>query len=260
MKMLLKTFDDIAQVDDALFSAWMERVDPRTLCIALHGASETLRERIMNHLSRFAKKLLEEEMSLIPRLSHDVIAQAQQELLELALCINDGEEAVPRQQERTSRGGTTDRGQIDLESLEALAETLFRLAQKAQKHGLLALEEDLDRIDDSILRDGLEYAIAGVDSDFVKDVIHTRLTYLEEEYRRWRRRKVAQVRERLRRSIRKRAEKVDKEVLRGEMIVEALLSIREGENPLLLRERLRAFLPKSWQRNSPRQTDGNRRR
>jgi hypothetical protein len=249
--MLLKTFDDIAELDDSLFAVWMERVDPKTLCIALHGASEALRERIVGGLSRFAKKLLDQEMSLIARLSHDVIAQAQQDLLELALSINEGEEITPRRQERGRNRSVGEPVKIDLTSQDRLIDTLVRLAEKAQKHGLLALEEDLESIEDPLFRDGLEYVIAGVDSDFVKDVIQTRLTYLEEEHRRWARRKSARVREELNRSIREQKAKMRNEVLRGEMIVEALLSIREGENPLLLRERLQAFSPEFWRRRAP---------
>lgn len=248
--MLLRTFDDIAQLDDAVFAAWMERVDPRSLCIALHGASEALRERIVGGLSRFAKKLLDQEMSLIPRLSHDVIAKAQEELLELAVSVNEGEEMTAPLQDRAAAFPVGEPVAVDLSSQDSLIDTLVRLAEKSQKHGLLALEEDLEHIEDPILRDGLEYVIAGVDSEFVKDVIQTRLTYLEEEHIRWTRRKSAQVREELNRSIREHETKVKEEALRGEMIAEALFSIREGENPLLLRERLRAFSPDLWRQRT----------
>ena len=248
--MLLKTFDDIAQLDDAVFAAWIERIDPKTLCIALHGTSEALRERVMGSLSRFARKILDQEMNLIPRLSFDVIGQAQQELLELALSVNEGDEVSPRRQDRAGRPCVSESVEIDLTTQDGLIHTLVRLAEKSQKYGLLALEENLENIDDPILRDGLEYVIAVVDSEFVKDVLHTRLTYLEQEHRRWARRKSARVREELNRSIREHGAKVENEVLRGEMIVEALLSIREGENPLLLRERLRAFSPEFWRRTA----------
>ena len=255
--MMLKTFNDIAELDDHAFGAWMERVDPRTLCIALHGSSDALRERIMGGLSRFAKRLLEQEMSLIPRLTPELITQSQEELLELALSVNDGEEIAPYRKEIGRGRAVNDPIEVETQDKEQLIDTLIRLAEKSQKHGLLALEEDLGQVDDPILRDGLEYIVAGVDAEFVKDVLQTRLTYLEDEYRRWAREKKEQARQELTQSLRKRESEVKESILRGEIILEALLSLRDGENPLLLKERLRAFLPNMWrQRRNPTNTSG----
>ena len=256
-EMMLKTFNDIAELDDRVFAAWMERVDPRTLCTALHDSSDALRDRIMGGLSRFAKKLLDQEMSLIPRLTPELIGQSQQELLELALCVNDGEEILSRPKTSEGRYAVSDPVRIETEEKDRLVDTLIRLAEKSQKYGLLALEEDLQEIEDSLLKDGLEYVVAGVDPEFVKDVLHTRLTYLEDEYRRWAREMKEQARLELSRRLRERESAVKDEILRGEIVVEALLSLREGENPILLRERLRAFLPHLWKRSDHNRSDSS---
>lgn len=54
-----------------------------------------------------------------------------------------------------------------------LVETLVRLAQKARREGLLALEEDAQKLEDPFMRRGLQLVVDGADPEMVESVLVT---------------------------------------------------------------------------------------
>lgn len=63
-----------------------------------------------------------------------------------------------------------------------LRELFFQLAQKARREGLLALEDDLQEIDDSFLREGLQKVIDGMDPEHIRDVMETEIDALAQRH------------------------------------------------------------------------------
>lgn len=59
---------------------------------------------------------------------------------------------------------------------------LVSFAQFARKEGLLALDRQLDSVDDSFLRRGMQQVVDGVDPDLVKELLEVELDYLERRH------------------------------------------------------------------------------
>ena len=61
------------------------------------------------------------------------------------------------------------------EDVTSLSRLFVRLAQKARREGLLALEDELEEIDDPFLRNGLQMVIDGFEPDSIRDIMETEI-------------------------------------------------------------------------------------
>ncbi len=59
---------------------------------------------------------------------------------------------------------------------------LVEFAEKARREGLLALEQDVMEIDDVFLQKGVQLVVDGTDPDLVRNILETKLTFLEERH------------------------------------------------------------------------------
>lgn len=59
---------------------------------------------------------------------------------------------------------------------------IVKCAQKARVNGLLALEEDLETLDDDFMRNGMMMVVDSVDPEKVKQQLQARLDYMEERH------------------------------------------------------------------------------
>ncbi|MCX7856648.1 MAG: flagellar motor protein [Deltaproteobacteria bacterium] len=66
---------------------------------------------------------------------------------------------------------------------QELIETIFNLAQKTRKTGLLSLESDLERIRDPFLKKALQLAIDGFDTNKIREILDIEISYIEERHR-----------------------------------------------------------------------------
>lgn len=178
-------------------------------------------------------------------------------------------------------------------SADGTLDTLIRLAEKARRDGLLALEDDLSEIDDGFLKKGIQMVVDGTDHSMVRDALETDLTYLESRHARCR--SVFETAAALAPAFgmigtliglikmlgtlddpstvgpgmatallttlygalmsylvftpiaKKLALNSKKEVLIREMMLEGILSILSGQNPRLIQEKLKSFLPPEQQ-------------
>ena len=55
----------------------------------------------------------------------------------------------------------------------ALAESFASLAQRARREGLLALEDDLEELEDPFMRNGLQMVIDGFEPESIRDIMET---------------------------------------------------------------------------------------
>lgn len=60
--------------------------------------------------------------------------------------------------------------------------TLVSFSEKARREGLLALEDDLDDLDDEFLRKGIQLVVDGTDPELVRRIMETELDYLMERH------------------------------------------------------------------------------
>lgn len=81
---LMFTFDDLVTVPAATIREIVSGVDKRQLAMALRGASEELRAQIFKSMSSRAVEMLKEDMDVLGPVRSREVAQAQQEILNLA--------------------------------------------------------------------------------------------------------------------------------------------------------------------------------
>ncbi|GBD45793.1 Flagellar motor switch protein FliG [bacterium HR41] len=74
---LLFVFEDIVKLDDRSIQLVLKEVDQSDLPLALRGASDDVKEKIMSNLSQRAQELLREEMELQPPQRRSAVEEAQ---------------------------------------------------------------------------------------------------------------------------------------------------------------------------------------
>ncbi len=60
--------------------------------------------------------------------------------------------------------------------------TLSQISEQARRQGLLALEETINSLEDETLKTGLQFAVDGMDSASLRNLMETDLIYLEERH------------------------------------------------------------------------------
>jgi len=81
---LMFTFDDLVTVPPATIREIVSGVDKRQLALALRGTSDELRAQIFKSMSSRAVEMLKEDMEVLGPVRSREVAQAQQEILNLA--------------------------------------------------------------------------------------------------------------------------------------------------------------------------------
>ncbi len=173
--------------------------------------------------------------------------------------------------------------------LVSLVQTLVSFAEKARREGLLALEEDVSKLDDEFLKKGIQLVVDGTDPELVKSILDTEIGLLESRHADNKAlfdtlgemapafgmlgtligliqmlknldnpdalgpgMAVALITTFYGSFIanvfaipisKKLAARTAQEVLARELIVEGVLSIQAGENPRIVEEKLKVFLP-----------------
>ncbi|WP_324717729.1 MotA/TolQ/ExbB proton channel family protein [Carboxydochorda subterranea] len=172
---------------------------------------------------------------------------------------------------------------------DELIRLIVRLAEKARREGLLAMEEEAETIRDPFLRRGIQLVVDGTDPELVRNIMDIELTFIEERHRQGQAlfeslavyapafgmigtlvglirmlgklHDPATVGPAMSLALLttlygalaaylvftpiagKLRVKNDEEVMIREMMIEGVLSIQAGENPRIVEEKLRSFLP-----------------
>lgn len=69
------------------------------------------------------------------------------------------------------------------ENPSGIIEQFVHLCQKARKEGFLALEEDVKKMDNDFMRRGLQMVIDGQDADFIRNLMETEITFIQERHK-----------------------------------------------------------------------------
>jgi flagellar motor switch protein FliG len=83
VKGFLYSFDDLLLIEDRSMQKLLAEIDSKSLASALKGASEPIREKVRNNLSKRARETLNEEMELLGSLAPPAIQQAQKAVVEV---------------------------------------------------------------------------------------------------------------------------------------------------------------------------------
>lgn len=66
-------------------------------------------------------------------------------------------------------------------NLEDVCTSIFAMLQLARKEGLLALEAELDRLDDEFMKKGLKLTVDGTEPELIKGILETELLHQMED-------------------------------------------------------------------------------
>ena len=187
---------------------------------------------------------------------------------------------------------------LDAEEIIGL---IVRLAEKARREGLLAMEEEAERIQDPFLRKGIQLVVDGTDPELVRNIMEIELTFIEQRHKRGQAmfeslsvyapafgmvgtlvglvRMLGKLNDpstvgpalalALLTTLYgallaylvflpiagKLRVKNEDEVMVREMMIEGVLSIQAGENPRIVEEKLRSFLPPRQRARGRRQEE-----
>jgi flagellar motor switch protein FliG len=81
---LMFVFDDLEQVEDSALREIIQRADKKVLTIALKGASEAIRNRFFQNMSKRASEMVREEMEVLGAIRLREVEKAQQEVVAIA--------------------------------------------------------------------------------------------------------------------------------------------------------------------------------
>jgi flagellar motor switch protein FliG len=81
---LMFVFDDLLHVDDNAVREIIQRSDKKTLTLALKGASEDIRARFIQNMSKRAAQMIKEEMDVLGAVRLREVERAQQEIVAIA--------------------------------------------------------------------------------------------------------------------------------------------------------------------------------
>ncbi len=60
---------------------------------------------------------------------------------------------------------------------------LVKFAERARREGILALEKQMEEVQDTFLKNGIQLAVDGTEPELLKDIMETELFYLEERHK-----------------------------------------------------------------------------
>ena len=65
---------------------------------------------------------------------------------------------------------------------ERIISRLVAFSEKARREGLLALEDDLEEVEDEFLRKGIQLVVDGTDPDIIKNILYNELNQIQERH------------------------------------------------------------------------------
>lgn len=68
------------------------------------------------------------------------------------------------------------------QQLPSLIDLFIRLSERARREGLLALENELDEVEDPFIRKGILLAVDGIEPELINDIMHAEINAMEERH------------------------------------------------------------------------------
>lgn len=71
---------------------------------------------------------------------------------------------------------------LEMQIPNEIISSLVSFAEKARREGLLALEDDVEKLDDEFLKKGIQLVVDGTDPELVRRILETEMMFLEERH------------------------------------------------------------------------------
>ena len=217
-------FDLLAKLTDRGVQVLMREVDHKDLVVALKGASDEVKEKVMGNMSERVRTFITEEMEFLGPMPLSEAEEAQRRVLQqVVLLALAGHIDWPNGD--ISAAGKVPLFQPDPEfasllghsldqlTLDEIAEMWKGLAEQARLAGILSLENPIEQTADPFVREALRLAVDGTEPDLIRDILETR----------------------------SRSALLSRQRTRGSMIIEGLAAIMAGDNPRIIHHKLGAL-------------------
>lgn len=102
VRSLLFVFEDLLKLDDRSIQLVLKDIDTKELALALRGASDEVRDKLLGNMSSRGAEMLREEMEFMPPQRRRVVEEAQTKIVSAVRRLEDAGEIV------VSRGGGDD--------------------------------------------------------------------------------------------------------------------------------------------------------
>ena len=89
VRSLLFVFEDILKLDDRSIQLVLKEIDAKDLALALRGASDDVKDRILANMSTRASEMLKEEMMFMPPQRRRVVEEAQSKVVAAVRRLED---------------------------------------------------------------------------------------------------------------------------------------------------------------------------
>lgn len=109
--------------------------------------------------------------------------------------------------------------EIDKDDCIELVSKVLMLSKKAEKYGLLSLEQEVDNCDEVLLKKGIELMVSGTLPEHIKEILGTYIVV---------------------------GNYTGKELLKRVIILESVLEIQKGENSFIIMEKLSAYFGENY--------------
>jgi flagellar motor switch protein FliG len=103
IRRLMFVFEDLMKLGDRDIQTLLKNVESSQWAIALKGASEELKEKILKNMSKRAADLLREEMEYLGPVRLSVVEQAQQQIVDVVRRLEDAGEISTHADEEEER-------------------------------------------------------------------------------------------------------------------------------------------------------------
>ena len=220
-------FDLLTRLSDREVQILMREVDHKDLVVSLKGASDEVKDKVLGNTSERVRTFITQEMEFLGPMSPSEIEEVQQRVLRhvAALAVEgwiswpNGDRskatkaAKPPAFEPDPELAALFARPLDQLTPDQIAEMWRGLAVQARRSGILSLEPTALQIESPFVQEALQLAVDGTEPELVRDILETRLKL----------------------AILPGQEK------RGRMVIEALMSIRAGDNPAIVSHKLGAF-------------------
>ncbi len=103
IRRLMFVFEDITKLSDRDIQTLLKNVENTQWAMALKGASEELKEKILNNMSKRASDLLREEMEYLGPVRLSVVEQTQQQIVDVVRRLEDAGEITTHGDEEEER-------------------------------------------------------------------------------------------------------------------------------------------------------------
>ncbi len=103
IRRLMFVFEDMTKLSDRDIQTLLKNVESSQWAVALKGASEELKEKILKNMSKRAADLLREEMEYLGPVRLSVVEQAQQQIVDVVRRLEDAGEITTHADEEEER-------------------------------------------------------------------------------------------------------------------------------------------------------------